>query len=120
MSERAGSRVALIALALSGMQASHAGELVAIGYNSGILYNVNSFNAALTAIGSTGVKGAVDVFADIQFAPDGTLYGFTAEPNASVQDQSSNGRGYAGWSVGHFHNRRRFGFRPERDGLCRE
>jgi hypothetical protein len=76
-------KVALIALAFFGAEASYASELVAIDYTSGILYNVNSSNAALTAIGSTGVTGTYG-FGDIQFAPNGTLYGTTIGPESAL------------------------------------
>jgi len=76
-------KVAFVALALAGARESHASELVAIDYTSGVLYNVNSSNAALTAIGSTGVTGTYG-FGDIQFAPNGTLYGTTIGPNSAL------------------------------------
>jgi len=76
-------KVSLLFLALLGAKASHASELVAIDYTSGILYNVNSSNAALTAIGSTSVTGTYG-FGDIQFAPNGTLYGTTIGPESAL------------------------------------
>gem|GEM_PF-1144907 len=75
--------VALVALALSGAKASRASELVGIDRTSGVLYSVNSSNAAVTTIGSTGVAGEAG-FGDIQFSPDGTLYGFTLGPAATL------------------------------------
>lgn len=44
---------------------------------------VNSSNAALTAIGSTGVTGTYG-FGDIQFGPNGTLYVTTIGPVSSL------------------------------------
>jgi PEP-CTERM motif len=50
-----------------------AGTLLGIDFDTGTLYNVSTTNAALSPIGNTGVTGA----ADLQFAPNGTLYMFT-------------------------------------------
>jgi len=52
------------------------GGLFGIDYNSGVLYSVSTVDASLTPVGSTGVAN----FAEIEFAPDGTLYGFTSGP----------------------------------------
>jgi PEP-CTERM motif len=49
------------------------GGLLAVDHDSGILYSVSTVNASLTPVGSTGVAD----FAEIEFAPNGTLYGFT-------------------------------------------
>jgi hypothetical protein len=50
-----------------------AGPLLAVDTDNGNLYQVSTSNAALTLVGNTGVP----FLADIQFAPNGTLYGFT-------------------------------------------
>jgi hypothetical protein len=49
------------------------GGLLGVDRDSGILYSVSTVNASLTPVGNTGVAS----FAEIEFAPNGTLYGFT-------------------------------------------
>lgn len=49
-------------------------DLLGVDFNSGTLYSVSETNAALTPLGNTGITS----FAAIEFAPSGTLYGFTA------------------------------------------
>jgi hypothetical protein len=53
-------------------QSIHA-AILGIEWDTGKLYSVSTSNAALTLIGNTGVQR----FAALEFAPDGTLYGFT-------------------------------------------
>lgn len=62
----------LPALCLFSIQA-RSQDLVGISYDSGTLYSISTATASPTVIGSTGITG----FADIQYAPNGTLYGFT-------------------------------------------
>lgn len=47
--------------------------MLAIEYDTGDVYEVSPTTAALTFLGSTGIAG----FGALEFAPDGTLYGFT-------------------------------------------
>jgi hypothetical protein len=47
--------------------------LIGVTLDDGNLYTVSTVNASSTLIGNTGVTN----WADIQFAPNGTLYGFT-------------------------------------------
>ena len=49
-------------------------SLLGVNSDDGNLYSVSATTAALTLIGNTGIAGA---WADIAFAPNGTLYGFT-------------------------------------------
>ena len=48
-------------------------EILAIEYDTGNVYEVSPMDASLTFLGSTGIVG----FGSLEFAPDGTLYGFT-------------------------------------------
>jgi len=56
------------------------GGLFGIDFDSGMMFSVSPVNASLTLVGSTGVSG----FAEIEFAPDGTLYGFTTSSSANL------------------------------------
>jgi hypothetical protein len=58
---------------LSFMQPALA-NLLGVDFTTGELYSISETNAAKTLIGNTGIAGA---WADIQLAPNGTLYGFT-------------------------------------------
>jgi len=49
-------------------------DLVGVDVTTGTLYSVSESNGSLSAIGNTGITGA---WADITYAPGGTLYGFT-------------------------------------------
>jgi len=49
-------------------------ELLGVNRTTGDLYSVSEVNASTSLIGSTGLLGIVD---DMQFAPNGILYGFT-------------------------------------------
>jgi len=49
-------------------------DLLGIAWDTGMLYKVSETNATFTPVGSTGITQ----FAEIEFAPNGTLYGFTA------------------------------------------
>ena len=59
---------------------AHAATLLGVHFDSGELYEVSTANAALTVIGNTGVPH----LAEIEFAPDGKLYGFTTGPSATL------------------------------------
>jgi hypothetical protein len=61
-----------LAIALAWTQPALA-DLIGVDRTTGNLYSVSETNAATSLIGGTGL-GSV---ADIQFAPNGTLYGFT-------------------------------------------
>jgi hypothetical protein len=69
---RLGWAAAALALAL-GTAGPAPADVIGIDTDSGNLYRVSTSNAALTLIGNT----AVTFWGDIQFAPNGTLYGFT-------------------------------------------
>jgi hypothetical protein len=60
------------ALFLSGQPAR--ADLIGVNRTTGNLYSVSEVNASTSLIGSTGLAGTL---ADIQFAPNSTLYGFT-------------------------------------------
>jgi hypothetical protein len=62
-----------LALTLASMPKAEA-SLLGVDESTGNLYSVSESNATTSFIGSTGIVGA---WADIQFAPSGTLYGFT-------------------------------------------
>jgi hypothetical protein len=71
------SRISLLVFAgllFGAVSPAAAGQLYGIDWTSGNLYQVSSSNAALTLVGNTGL---VQV-ADMQFAPNGNLYAFTA------------------------------------------
>ncbi len=57
-----------------------ADQLLGVDYDTGNLYKVSPTNASLTLIGNTGVTS----FAEIEFAPNGTLYGFTPSGQAML------------------------------------
>jgi DNA-binding beta-propeller fold protein YncE len=59
---------------LSFMQPAFA-TLLGVNFTTGVLYSISETNAAKSMIGSTGIAG--NAWADIQFGPNGTLYGFT-------------------------------------------
>jgi hypothetical protein len=63
---------------LSFMQPAFA-TLLGVDYGTGELYSISETNAATTPIGNTGITS----WADIQLAPNGTLYGFTAGTGTS-------------------------------------
>jgi hypothetical protein len=70
----------IMAVAFLGLLApalAHAGPVFGVNLDNGNLYQVSTSNAALTLVGNTGVTN----WADIQFAPNGTLYGFTTSGN---------------------------------------
>jgi hypothetical protein len=54
--------------------------LLGIDSDTGNLYQVSTTNASLTLIGNTGMP----MPADLQFAPDGTLYSFTVGTNSTL------------------------------------
>jgi hypothetical protein len=64
---------AAVALLAAAAAPAGAGQLYAVDWDTGNLYQVSATNAALTLVGGTGLS----VPADIQFAPDGTLYAIT-------------------------------------------
>jgi hypothetical protein len=65
---------AIIALScLLGSAPVQAATLLGVDYDTGKLYEVNQSTAGLTLIGNTGVPH----FAEIEFAPSGSLWGFT-------------------------------------------
>jgi PEP-CTERM motif len=72
--------VALLGIMLGCAGQAKAGTLLAIDWDTGTLYNLSTTNAALTPIGSTGLS----LPADIQFAPNGTLYAFTAGGSSTL------------------------------------
>src|SRR5450755_3081180 len=57
---------------------SHAGLIAVNGV--GTLYNISSADATLSPIGNTGIAG----LGEIEFAPNGTLYGFTTGGSAAL------------------------------------
>jgi hypothetical protein len=57
---------------------TRATTLLGIDSDTGNLYQVSTANAALTLIGGTGIPSP----ADLQFAPDGSLYCFTVGTNS--------------------------------------
>jgi len=65
---------------------SLAATLFAIDSDTGNLYQVSTTNASLTLIGSTGVATP----ADLQFAPDGTLYTFNVGTNSVLYRIDTN------------------------------
>jgi hypothetical protein len=64
---------AAVALLAAAAAPASAGQLFAVDWDTGNFYQVSSTNAALTLVGATGIS----VPADIQFAPNGTLYAIT-------------------------------------------
>src|SRR5947209_2315207 len=68
-----GQAIALLAICLAWTQPALA-ELIGVDRTTGVLYSISEANAAKSVIGSTG---NASTWADIQFAPSGTLYGFT-------------------------------------------
>jgi WD40 repeat protein len=67
------SFIGIAALGISGSTTGTAyAGLLGIDLDTGTLYSVSTANAALTLIGSNGRN-----FAEIEFSPGGTLYGFT-------------------------------------------
>ena len=54
-------------------------QLFAIDSDSNNLYTVSTLNAALSLVGH--IAGPVGELCEIQFSPDGTLYGFNASPS---------------------------------------
>lgn len=73
------SALTAVALFLFAFAAPSEASLLATDYG-GNLYSVNQANAALTFIGSTGV----DSIGALEFAGDGTLYGFTSGDTSSL------------------------------------
>lgn len=55
-------------------------ELIGVHAETGDLYDISTSDAIPTLIGSTGIEG----FGSLEFAPDGTLYGFTTGPAATL------------------------------------
>jgi hypothetical protein len=52
-------------------------NLLGVDQSTGELYSISETTAAISPIGNTGISGATGAWADIQRAPNGTLYGFT-------------------------------------------
>jgi hypothetical protein len=71
------SALSFVFLCLSGPLAF--GNLFGVDFDSGMLFSVSPINASLTPVGFAGAS-----FAEIQFAPNGILYGFTAVPTPSL------------------------------------
>jgi hypothetical protein len=72
--------LAFFGLLLGGMGQARAGMLLAIDFDSGKLYGLSATDASLTLIGNTGLMNV----ADLQFAPNGTLYSFTTGNNPTL------------------------------------
>jgi hypothetical protein len=69
--------LSVVFLCLSGQLAF--GNLFGVDFDSGMLFSVSPVNASLTPVGFAGSS-----FAEIQFAPNGSLYGLTAAPTPSL------------------------------------
>ena len=54
--------------------------LLGVDFDSGNLYSVSPANASLTLVGNTGLTN----WAEIEFAPNGTLYGFTTGGSSNL------------------------------------
>src|SRR5207253_2158884 len=55
-------------------------DLLGVNFDTGELVSVSTANAALTHIGNTGIAS----MGALEFAPDGTLYGFTVGPTSTL------------------------------------
>ena len=82
LTQSAGARalLTLVLLAVSVLltRTASADTLLGIEFDTGTLYTINPATAAVTKLGSTGIAG----MADIQFSPNGTLYGFSTSLQA--------------------------------------
>jgi len=72
--------IGIAVLAVSGWTSIANAQLLAVDWDSGNLYTVSTSNAALTLVGNTGITH----WAEIQFSPSGTLYGFTVSPSQTL------------------------------------
>jgi hypothetical protein len=72
--------VAFAASCLVVATTARADLLLGVHFDSGDLYSISENDASVTLIGDTGVPG----LGSLEFAPDGTLYGFTLGANATL------------------------------------
>jgi len=75
---------------LAGLSFSPSGDLFAVAFNSPTistnLYHINPLTGDTTLVGSTGKQ---DVFGDLAFSPDGTLYAWSTASGLMTVDTST-------------------------------